>query len=117
MAPSAPAPDAPAPDTDSLIAQYRAAFLDAAGRYKRYPPAARDNGWEGEVVVRIAVGADGAIVSLEVTSSSGYRVLDRQALDMFGRAGPRVEVPEALRGTPFSVELRAIYNLKDQVSG
>jgi protein TonB len=116
-APSAPPPAAAVPDTESLLAQYRAALLQAAGRYKRYPPMARDNGWEGEVVVRMAIGADGAIVSLDVTASSGYRVLDRQALDMFRRAGPRVPVPEALRGKSFTLDLRAVYNLKDQTSG
>jgi len=101
----------------TLIAGYRAALLAEAARYKRYPPMARDNGWEGEVIVRMAIGADGSIVSLDVTSTSGYRALDRQALDMFRRAGPRVPVPEALRGKSFTLDLRAIYNLKDQVSG
>ena len=116
VAPRAPA--APAvTDVRTLIAGYRAALLVEAARYKRYPPMARDNGWEGEVVVRMAIGADGAVVSLAVTSSSGYRDLDRQPLEKFRRAGPRVPVPEALRGKSFTLDLRAIYNLKDQVSG
>lgn len=113
-----PAPAAPAvPDTASLIAQYRAALLAEASRHKRYPLVALDNGWEGEVVVRMAIAADGSIAGLKVKSSSGHAALDRQALEMFRKARAEVPAPEALRGKQFSLELRAVYHLKDQPSG
>ena len=113
-----PAPAVPAvPDTASLIAQYRAALLAEASRHKRYPLVALDNGWEGEVVVRMAIAADGSIAGLDVKSSSGHAALDRQALEMFRKARAEVPAPEALRGKQFSLELRAVYNLKDQTSG
>ena len=112
-----PAPAAPAPDTDSLIAQYRAALLAGASRHKRYPLVALDSGWEGEVVVRMAIAADGSVAALSVKSSSGHAPLDRQALEMFRKASAEVPAPEALRGKHFSLELRAVYNLKDQPSG
>lgn len=114
-APSAPPPAVP--DTASLIERYRAALLAEARRHKAYPMAAVDNGWEGEVLVRMAIGPDGAIAGLEVRSSSGYPLLDRQAVQMFRRAKPHVAVPDALRGKAFAVELRAVFNLKDQASG
>jgi hypothetical protein len=44
-------------------------------------------------------------------------VLDSQALEMFKRAKPLVPIPSALRGKEFIIELRAIYNLRDQDSG
>jgi protein TonB len=113
-----PAPAVPAvPDTASLIAQYRAALLAEASRHKRYPLVALDNGWEGEVVVRMAIAADGSVAALNVRSSSGHAALDRQALEMFRKARAEVPVPDALRGRQFSLELRAVYNLKDQTSG
>ncbi|MGQ0545862.1 MAG: energy transducer TonB [Betaproteobacteria bacterium] len=111
-----PAPAAPDP-TPSLIAQYRAALLAEAGRHKRYPPVALDNGWEGEVVVRMAIAADGSLAALEVRSSSGHAALDRQALEMFRKARASVSLPGALHGKPFSMELRAVFNLRDQASG
>jgi protein TonB len=113
-----PAPAGPAvPDTAALIAQYRAALLAEARRHKRYPLVALDNGWEGEVVVRMAIAADGSVAALNVRSSSGHAALDRQALEMFRKARAEVPVPDALRGRQFSLELRAVYNLKDQTSG
>ena len=116
VVPAVPAVPA-VPDTASLIAQYRAALLAEAGRHKRYPLVALDNGWEGEVVVRLGIAADGSVASLDVKSSSGHAALDRQAVEMFRKARAEVSLPAALRGKQFSLELRAVYNLKDQTSG
>ena len=93
---------------------YRGPFLDNREIDLSY---ALDNGWEGEVVVRMAIAADGSVAALDVSSSSGHAALDRQALEMFRRARAEVLVPDALRGRQFSLELRAVYNLKDQASG
>jgi len=112
-----PLPAAPPPAESDALATYRANVNAAATRFKRYPRSAIDNNWEGEVVVLMSIGADGRIASLRVRTSSGYEVLDRQALDMFRNAKPFVPLPRELRGQEFEVELRAIYSLKDQGSG
>jgi protein TonB len=113
----APAPP-PAPTIDpGALERYRQGVIGQAARYKRYPRAAIDNNWEGEVVVRMTIGADGRIAALRVARSSGHEVLDRQALEMFRDAKPFVQVPGELRGREFELELRAVYNLRDQRSG
>ncbi|HEX7052500.1 MAG TPA: energy transducer TonB [Burkholderiales bacterium] len=114
IAPPAPAPAPLAPvDPAAELARYRHALVTAAARYKRYPRAAVDNGWAGNVVVQIQVAASGAVASVTVKTSSGYEVLDAQALEMFRKAAPEVPAPAALRGRHFSVEVRAIYNFKE----
>ena len=112
---SAPAanPAPPAPDLSTLIAEYRSQFIGAAVRYKRYPLAARDNGWEGDVVVHLEVSANGELGELKLKKSSGHAVLDEQALEMFRLASPQVPLPAALRGRAFSFDVRAVYSLKD----
>lgn len=113
-----PVPSAPAPRDDApALEQFRQAVIGQAARYKRYPRVAIDNGWEGEVRVRMAIGADGRIEALRVVGGSGHAVLDRQALEMFRSARPRVPIPAALRGRSFELELRAVYSLRDQRSG
>jgi protein TonB len=107
---------AEAPDAGTL-AQYRLQLISAAKRYKRYPRVAMDNNWEGDVVVRMVIGVNGMLTSVSVKTGSGHEVLDSQALEMFKRATPLVPIPSALRGKEFSIELRAIYNLRDQDSG
>jgi periplasmic protein TonB len=100
----------PAADAGS-VDQYRLQLVSAAKRYKRYPRVAMDNNWEGDVVVRMVIGANGMLASVSVKTGSGHEVLDSQALEMFKRAKPLVPIPSALRGKEFSIELRAIYNL------
>jgi protein TonB len=110
----------PGPSAEQLEAvtreRYRLQILDVARSHNRYPPLARENNWEGQVLVRMEIAPDGR-VSLAVEQSSGHPILDRQAMEMFRRAQAQVPLPASLRGKALSLELRAIYNLKDQVSG
>lgn len=112
-----PAPAAPraaaGPDAASLVAQYRAAIMLQAARYKRYPRFARDNGWEGKVDVRMEIGADGSIASLRVVRGTGYSILDQQALDMVRRAKPDAAIPGGLRGKAFGIDVPVIFSLRD----
>jgi protein TonB len=103
----------PAPPPESLSRdQYRLQLIDEARRHKRYPPLARENNWQGDVRVDVAISANGR-PTVTLKGSSGYEVLDRQALDMFAQAARSVPVPPALRGKEFSFEVRAVYGLED----
>lgn len=113
VAPSVPPPPPPPPALDPrLRSDYAQRITAAAERYKVYPRVAIDNNWRGEVELVMAIGADGRVASLRVTKSSGHRVLDDQALDMFARAKPGVRLPAALRGQAFELELRAVFRLE-----
>ncbi len=114
-----PGAQAPAPSADDAgsLAQYRMQLIGVAKRYKRYPRAAMDNNWEGDVVVRMVIGANGMIASVSIKTSSGHELLDKQAIEMFTKAKPLVPIPSALRGKEFAIEVRAIYNLKEPDSG
>jgi protein TonB len=46
----------------------------------RYPPLARRRAWEGTVVLRIHNDASGSVDSVDIDTSSGYGLLDREAL-------------------------------------
>lgn len=114
-----PQPSPPAqtvPDRGTLDT-YRLELMRMATKYKRYPRAAMDNNWEGRVVVRMVIGANGAIAAISVTTSTGHELLDKQALDMIQKAKGGVLIPPALRGREFTLEIPVIYSLKDQDSG
>ena len=110
-APQPRAAPSPAPEALSRD-QYRVQLIDEARRHKRYPPLARENNWQGDVRVGVAVGANGR-PTVTLKGSSGYEVLDRQALEMFTQAARAVPVPPELRGREFALELRAVYGLED----
>lgn len=46
-----------------------------------YPGMSRRRGEEGQVVLQVVVGTDGRVASLSVAQSSGFRRLDKAALD------------------------------------
>ena len=108
------APEAPpAQAVESLSRdQYRVQLIDEARRHKRYPALARENNWQGNVLVGVVVGPSGR-ASVTLKGSSGHEVLDRQALDMFRQAARAVPVPAPLRGKEFALEVRAVYGLED----
>lgn len=47
----------------------------------RYPEQARRAGWQGDVTIKLAVDASGRILIAKVASSSGWPVLDQEALE------------------------------------
>ncbi len=118
--PQAPSAQADAPTKASsevsadaaTLRQYLVALVDAANLYKRYPPQARDRGWEGRVEIRLVIGANGMIKSAVIKTSSNYQILDDQALDMVRKGKPRVQIPPGLRGREFTVDVPVIFELQ-----
>ena len=47
----------------------------------RYPPLAREKGYQGTVYIRAFVERDGRVGNLAVDRSSGYEILDRAAVE------------------------------------
>ncbi len=70
---------------------------------KRYPSAARLNGWEGKVVVRAVIRADGHLLEVKVHRSSGHEVLDDAAMEAV-----RLICPLHMTGTMGAAEV-AVY--------
>jgi len=55
---------------------------------KRYPHEARMNQWEGRVIVRVVINAQGQLLDASVAMGSGYAVLDRAALEAIKESCP-----------------------------
>lgn len=77
-----------------------------------YPWPARRAGWEGRVVVEVAVRPDGAVTDVDLAQSSGHDVLDEAALETIRRW--RFE-PAKRGGVPVagSVEVPITFRLVD----
>lgn len=106
----------PAPqDGASIDAVRRYVFLliPEMRKFKRYPALARERGWEGRVEVAINLSGKGIAPAVALTRSSGFPVLDEQALSMIGQAVRLVAVPELLRGKDVVVPLPIQFGLDD----
>jgi Periplasmic protein TonB, links inner and outer membranes len=75
-------------------------------RHINYPPIARRMGWEGRVLVSFVLEPNGDIRDLKVLKSSGYEVLDKEALDAIRRSYRDFPKP------PISVVVKLPVNFK-----
>ncbi len=76
---TAPAPVTPAPSAAGGVSR-GARFRETPAR-PDYPSIARRRGWEGRVVLRLEIGADGAVGDVSVAQSSGRTALDEAAVE------------------------------------
>ncbi len=78
--------NSPTPGKDaSTFHSSGGAMTEAKPNYLRnpapvYPRQARQKGWQGVVVLRVSVSAEGRATQVEKEISSGYDVLDRSAI-------------------------------------
>ena len=73
----------------------------------RYPVEARLKEWQGKVVVKLVVTANGDIESLKIVHSSGYPVLDEEALALLRRLSPlKFDRPLGRDRIPLQVPIR-----------
>ena len=99
-APPAPAPAPPAPPAPPRIElpSSDAAYLN--NPRPSYPSVSKRMGEEGKVVLRVLIGTDGLPQKVEVSKSSGFDRLDRQAQEAVMRwrfvPGKRNGIPEAM---------------------
>ena len=49
----------------------------------RYPDEAKSRGWTGKGVIVLSVHADGTVYDAKVFKSTGYDILDREAIRAF----------------------------------
>jgi protein TonB len=54
----------------------------------KYPSIARRNGWQGKVLVSFVIMDDGKIENVSIVESSGFNLLDKNAVSTIRRAAP-----------------------------
>lgn len=104
--------DAPVASVEE-IGQYRLTVARSARQFKVYPPLAREKGWEGVVLVSVAMPTGLGVPTVSLANSSGYEVLDRQAIDMVTQAVNLSALPAGMRGRRMVVSLPVEYRLAD----
>lgn len=69
-----------------------------------YPPAAREAGIQGQVLLRFRLRPEGGVLSVEVIRSSGSAILDRASEETVTRSAPYPYFPGWIR-LPLSFRL------------
>jgi len=107
---SALPPDMPSADG---LRQYRLNLAREARRFKRYPVQARERGWEGVVVVVVNTVAGAEHPQVMLSQSSGFEILDQEALELVTQAIRTALIPDSLRGRLFGLTLPIHYHLDE----
>ncbi len=77
----------------------------------RYPAEARLNQWQGKVVVQVIITANGDIESVKIVQSSGFDILDQEALALLQRLSPlKLDRPLGKERIPLQIPIRYALN-------
>jgi len=101
-------------EIDNATGRYGNALWNAVSKHKKYPKIAQMRGWQGEAIVELELDGSGKLKSKKITQSSGYEVLDKQALEMVEKAIPFPTPPEALRNSTFTIVIPVPFKLENQ---
>jgi len=109
-APPPPAADE-APDPAQLE-RYGRSLSSLLARQQNYPRLAAMRGWEGEVQLRVTIARRGNIVATQIVRSSGFEVLDQNAVQLVAAAAPLPRPPEQLQNRDIQVIVPVHYKLE-----
>jgi protein TonB len=77
-----------------------------------YPSIARERKWQGTTHLTLRFEADGKLADVVITTSSGYEVLDKRAVELMRRVKLPV-VPAEVQSRAFSVRVPVQFALRD----
>jgi len=106
-----PAPVQSAPDP-GLLKAYGSVLAQAIGQRKRYPRLARMRNWQGTTELKLQFGVDAQLKGISVARSSGFDLLDDQAVTMVKETVPFPELPAALRGQEIVIAVPVVFKLQ-----
>jgi len=78
---------------------------------KKYPLEAKRNGWEGVVPITFLVNKNGDISIVAMLSSSGFDVLDLEAMNTIKRIMPLEPIPAELNIESFKMKVSIVFAL------
>ena len=99
-------------DIDVARGKYGNTLWSEIGKHKQYPRIAQMRGWQGEAIVELMLDGNGKLKSKKIIQSSGFDILDKQALDMVEKAAPFPAPPEALHNSIFSIKVPIPFKLE-----
>ncbi len=77
----------------------------------RYPSSAVRRGIEGETTLEFTIAKDGSILSVNILSSSGYPVLDNEAVNTIKLCSPFNPIPDSLDKEKITITGTFVYKL------
>ena len=83
-------------DAKNLQSQYGALLSQAIAKYKKYPAFAKLAKQQGVVILQLQINYQGHLLGVQIAHSSGFELLDNQAVEMVKKATPFSQPPSHL---------------------
>lgn len=100
----------PSPEPAYDWSAYHGSVWGRIQRVKTYPVMARRKHWEGRALVAFVIDARGGVKQARLADSTGFALLDQEALDTVRRAAP-YPTPPAIPGDGVRMEVAIVFEL------
>lgn len=106
-------PATPSQPSETAANHLRSLLRTELDKHFVYPPVARRNGWEGRVDIVVRLDHEGRLNALRIVHSSGYAILDQDALITLKKIGTIPQARPWLRGYSYDTQLPVLYRLTE----
>jgi len=97
---------------EELMLNYQKAVKEKIENCKRYPKWARKQGFEGTVHLKFTILSTGAVKDIKIIKSSGFNILDKEAISTVKRASPFPPIPKKINCSTLTIEVSLVFQLK-----
>ncbi|MEA3328585.1 MAG: energy transducer TonB [Candidatus Omnitrophota bacterium] len=99
------------PDDEAML-RYQDIIKQRIESCRRYPRWAKKQGFEGVACLTFAVLSNGQEKGVKIVHSSGFSILDNEAVSTVRRAGPFPPIPRELNSSCLKMEVAVVFRLK-----
>ncbi|MCK4249372.1 MAG: TonB family protein [Candidatus Omnitrophica bacterium] len=99
------------PDQEAML-RYQDMIKQRIQEARRYPFRARKQGIEGIVNISFNVLSDGLSRNIQIIRSSGYKILDEEAVKTIKRANPFPPIPKEFYQDLISMQVNIVFKIK-----
>ncbi|MBU1121775.1 MAG: energy transducer TonB [Candidatus Omnitrophota bacterium] len=98
------------PDTQDIL-RYQDMIKRKIQKARRYPQWAKQKGYQGSTYLKFTILKNGYIHDIRILQSSGYRILDEEALSTLIRAQPFPKIPKKIPFSKIHMEIYVVFQL------
>ena len=98
---------------EEIILRYTDALKQRIQQVRQYPRWARRQEWEGTALLRFDVQSTGRMEDVQLIRSSGFEILDTEAMAAIRRAQPFPAFPDYLNQKKIKVQVSIHFQLMD----
>jgi pilus assembly protein CpaC len=103
--------------TSQAITEYVQTIQKKISRAISFPMEAKEQGWEGTVVLSLVILSDGTLNDARVQTSSGHEAFDKDAINTARILAPFSSFPEALKLEELVVTIPIVYSQEAVLEG